>query len=188
MGGCKEAVGFVDTLHGFVGAGDVNQKPTVYATADGGQTWSPTSLPDPPDFKSQPGFTLHVAWIKLFGSNLYLEASGQQQSEPLFRQYIFISTDGGTTWRWLTKLPSLSTAMVTESRWIYLYPPNNSGESINGGQQWHPFQCDYSQAAPIAPQIVFADSSVGYAIARGTIMRTQDGGHHWVAISTPGMQ
>jgi len=48
------------------------------------------------------------------------------------------------------------------------------------------YTTDYSQAAPIAPQIVFGDAMVGYATVRGEIQRTTDGGAHWTKIKTPG--
>jgi photosystem II stability/assembly factor-like uncharacterized protein len=55
-----------------------------------------------------------------------------------------------------------------------------------GGATWHAFTFDYSQAAPIAPEIVFGDPLVGYATVRGAIQRTVDGGAHWTQLKTPG--
>lgn len=45
---------------------------------------------------------------------------------------------------------------------------------------------DYDQAAPVAPDVVFGDSAVGYATVRGGLSRTLDGGLHWSALHTPG--
>jgi len=59
-------------------------------------------------------------------------------------------------------------------------------ETTDGGATWHAYTTDYSQAAPIAPDIVFGDAQVGYAIVRGSIQRTVDGGAHWTTIKTPG--
>jgi len=61
-----------------------------------------------------------------------------------------------------------------------------SKETTDGGTTWHAFTTDYSQAAPIAPDIVFGDPLVGYATVRGAIQRTVDGGAHWTTIKTPG--
>jgi hypothetical protein len=62
-------------------------------------------------------------------------------------------------------------------------------ESINSGQQWHPYASDFSSDTPVGgPQIVFADSQVGYAEGRGALQRTIDGGLHWERIATPGTE
>ena len=59
-------------------------------------------------------------------------------------------------------------------------------ETTDGGTTWHDFASDYRQVAPVGPDMVFADASVGYAIFRGQIQRTTDGGAHWSAVKTPG--
>ena len=38
----------------------------------------------------------------------------------------------------------------------------------------------------LTPEVVFADSLVGYATVRGGISRTVDGGLHWTDVHTPG--
>ena len=187
---CKWGIYFVDAKHGFITAADPNHAPTIYRTSDGGTTWAATTLPDPPDFKStDAGYVLSAEWIKSFGSTLYLEAHGPQDfAAPHDRFYVFRSTDGGATWQWLTRVPSLGLAMVTVNRWIILSTPNQSQETTNGGQQWHQLTTDYSQATPVAPQIVFPDAAVGYATVRGDIERTTDGGAHWTPIKIPGFE
>jgi hypothetical protein len=100
---------------------------------------------------------------------------------------MFRSTDNGATWSWLMKIPSRYIAMVSESRWLQLIWPGQSMESINSGQQWHPYASDFSSDTPVGgPQIVFADTQVGYAEGRGALQRTVDGGAQWVRIPTPG--
>jgi photosystem II stability/assembly factor-like uncharacterized protein len=184
---CKESLSFVDSTHGFVAAGDGNYSPTIYRTADGGKTWAGSKLPDPPDFKTQGGFALRAGPVKRFGNTLYLQAWGKQGGDIPDRQYIFRSTDGGATWLWVTKIPSRYIVMVTEARWLQLVVPGQSMESTTSGQQWHPYASDFNTDTPVGgPQIVFADSQVGYAEGRGALQRTVDGGLHWVRITTPG--
>jgi hypothetical protein len=171
-----------------VTAWDDNHRPTIYRTSDGGKTWSGSTLPDPPDFKTGPGgFTLRAVTFKRFGNTLYVEAWGGQDGDIPNRQYMFRSTDGGATWSWLMKIPSRYIAMVSESRWLQLIWPGQSMESINSGQQWHPYASDFSSDTPVGgPQMLFADSQVGYAEGRGALQRTVDGGLHWARIATPG--
>jgi photosystem II stability/assembly factor-like uncharacterized protein len=185
---CKDYIYFYDSTHGFVTAWDDSHRPTIYRTSDGGKTWSGSTLPDPPDFKTSPGgFTLRATTFKRFGNTLYVEGWGSQDGDIPNRQYMFRSTDNGATWSWLMKIPSRYIAMVSESRWLQLIWPGQSMESINSGQQWHPYASDFSSDTPVGgPQIVFADSQVGYAEGRGALQRTIDGGLHWERIATPG--
>jgi hypothetical protein len=183
---CREGLSFIDPTHVFIGAWADGRHPTVYRTVDGGKTWSGVDLPDPPDFQTGPGFSLRAGLVKKFGSALYVIAWGKQPGGIPDRQYMFRSTDDGATWSWLVKVPSRYIAMVTESRWLMLLAPGQSMESTNAGQQWHPFASDFITDTPVGgPQIVFADSQVGYAEGRGALQRTIDGGLHWVRIVTP---
>jgi photosystem II stability/assembly factor-like uncharacterized protein len=185
---CKENVSFVDSAHGFVAAGDGNYAATIYRTGDGGKTWAGSKLPDPPDFKTSGGFALRASLVKRFGNTLYVQAWGQQGGPIPDRQYIFRSTDGGATWLWVMKIPSRYIAMVTESRWLQLVVPGQSMETINSGQQWHPFESDFTTDTPVGgPQVLFVDAQLGYAEGRGALQRTVDGGAHWERIATPGI-
>lgn len=183
---CDFGPSFIDQHRGFLSASDPYHAPVIYRTSDGGQTWAASKpLPDPPGFKSQGGVnTLQPGRVSAFGSTLLVPTTSGNGA-----QYVFRSTDGGATWSYLAGTRAYGTiALVTASRWIQLIPPGGSRETTDAGASWHPYPSDYSQAAPIAPQVVFADSRVGYATVRGAIARTLDGGLHWnwAAIKSPG--
>jgi photosystem II stability/assembly factor-like uncharacterized protein len=185
---CKEFISFVDERTGFVTAWDDNSPPTIYRTIDGGSTWKKSRLPDPPGFKSEGGgFTLRAHEVYRFGSTVLLTAYGIQESGG--RGYAYKSVDGGATWTYVATLPNpaISVAFVTESRWLQVIIPGQSVETTDAGRSWHAFASDYGQAAPVSPQVVFGDASVGYATVRGSIQRTEDGGLHWTYIKTPGV-
>ena len=186
---CKNRIHFADSGHGFVSSWDTLHRPTIYSTADGGSTWRKATLPDGPLFVTQGGgFTLQVGWIKTFGGTAYLEASGTQDDATWHqRDFIFTSANGGVTWTWKQKLGSPNIVMVTETRWLQLLAPGQSMETVNGGQQFHNYDSDFSADNTAAnPQVVFADANTGYAEGGGALQRSTDGGAHWVRVKAPG--
>jgi photosystem II stability/assembly factor-like uncharacterized protein len=183
---CKAGLSFIDPLHGFIGAYDDNGRPVMYRTSDGGRTWHASAkLPDPPGFKSEAGgWFLEAGRVSAFGTELVVRVN---QSNPQ-AGHVYVSTDGGATWRYAATAPmsAVDIAFVSATRWLQLILPGQSTETTDGGRTWHASASDYSQAAPIAPDVVFADGQVGYATVRGQIQVTTDGGLHWSQIKTPG--
>jgi photosystem II stability/assembly factor-like uncharacterized protein len=184
---CKSGLAFADTQRGFLSAWDPNSRPIIYRTADGGRSWSASSpVPDPPGFTTQPASgALRVGRVRAFGTTLLVSADGMFDGRPA--SYVFSSSDGAS-WAYQATVPQGEGAFsfVTASRWLLISTPGASKETTDGGRTWHDFSTDYSQAAPISPEVVFADASVGYATVRGAIQRTNDGGAHWTTIKTPG--
>lgn len=181
---CKLNISFVDQRRGFMTAWDDNHRPTIYRTTDSGVSWTGSTLTDPAGFATSPGgFALTVGVVRRFDPSLLVEASGTQ-ADGLHR-YVFSSSNGGATWTTLATVPAAqdSVAFASADRWLQLAMRL---ETTDSGKSWHALNTDYSQAAPIAPQVVFADSTVGYATVRGEIQRTVDAGTHWSAIKSPG--
>jgi photosystem II stability/assembly factor-like uncharacterized protein len=183
---CKQGLVFADPQRGFISASDPNSAPKIYRTADGGRTWSPSSgLPDPPGFTSVPsGVVLRAERARSFGATLFVAV----RTSDLRASYVFRSVDGGATWTYVAAIPGGDGgfALVSATRWLLLASAGSSMETSDGGASWHPYTTNYSQAAPIAPEIVFGDTRVAYATVRGAIQRTLDGGASWTALKTPG--
>jgi photosystem II stability/assembly factor-like uncharacterized protein len=186
-GGCKGAVSFIDSLHGYLDVWDANHQPVMYSTADGGVTWSPSQpLPDPPGATTGPGGFESRAdgHVKSFGSTLLVPVRALSGTQLL----VYQSDDGGATWTYTASAPlgDTSIGIATDSHWLQLITPGLSQETTDAGSTWLASASDYSQAAPIAPEVVFASSDVGYATVRGRISQTLDGGEHWTTLDTPG--
>ena len=188
-GPCKGSLRFADAQRGFIGAYDPNGSPLVYRTTDGGRNWSASQrLPDPPGFttRSGGGTTLGISRVATFGTTVLVTAFPTNPATGTL--YTYRSTDGGASWTYASTAPNQyqDLAFVTAARWVQISSPGDSKETTDGGATWHPFATTYSQAAPIAPSVVFGDAQVGYATVRGAIQRTIDGGAQWTQIRTPG--
>ena len=180
---CKGGLSFVDANGGFIDGSDPNRPPVIYYTRNGGLSWAAGKpLPDPPGFHSQGGVALQPGRVSAFGSTLLVGAGVDYTS------YVFRSTDGGATWSYLAKapVPDSNVDFVTAYRWLQLIAPGQSYETTDAGASWHRSASEYSQAAPIGADFVFADPQVGYGTVRGEISKTVDGGLHWTRIHSPG--
>ena len=185
---CKGELSFVDANSGFIDGFDPNRSPVIYHTSDGGKNWAASKpLPDPPGFKTiGAGFNLQPGLVRAFGSTLLLPVTGSQESGTV--EYAFRSTDGGATWTYLARGKDSDNPIVfvTATRWLQLVNAGQSFETTDAGASWHQYRSDYSQAAGVATDFVFADSQVGYGTVRGGIARSLDGGLHWIWINSPG--
>jgi photosystem II stability/assembly factor-like uncharacterized protein len=184
--GCKSALAFVDTLHGFVTVAGRDVAPQILRSMDGGATWASSErLPDPPGFRFEPSVsTLTPGAVADFGAVLLVSALAQ--ASPDVRRHVYRSTDRGATWSYVVAAPmSSDIVFLTPTRWLQIVP-NSSSETTDAGASWHAFATDYGQAAGVAPQIAFGDARTGYATVRGGIQRTTDGGVHWIGLATPG--
>jgi photosystem II stability/assembly factor-like uncharacterized protein len=181
---CKRFLSSADSTHAFLTTYSPNAGSLIYRTADGGASWTASAaLPIPPNLASQgASFVSITERPRGFGS-IVLVAGGAGQTKDVFR-----STDGGATFAYASTAPifDASVAYVTAARWVQIGPPGGSQQTLDGGAVWQAYTTDYSQAAPIAPDVVFGDASVGYATVRGAIQRTIDGGAHWTTLKTPG--
>ncbi len=182
-GMCKRGLSSTDSTHAFFTTYSPNAGSLVYRTADAGASWTASApLPIPPNLASQGALFVSITERPRGFGSVVLVGGGAGQTKDVFR-----STDGGASFTYASTVAADGTvAYVTATRWLQIAPPGSSMETTDGGATWHAYTTDYTQAAPIAPDVVFGDATVGYATARGAIQRTTDVGAHWTAIKTPG--
>jgi photosystem II stability/assembly factor-like uncharacterized protein len=185
--GCKIAPSLVDAQHAFLATWAQNTAPAVYSSVDGGLTWSLSRpLPDPPGFPTtDTEVVLRPGAVRAFGSVLLLEMNGQKTSGGA--QFAYRSTDGGASWTYASTAPiQMPIAFVTATRWLEVDFASDGQETTDGGATWHTYPTNYRQAGGGPPQIVFGDANIGYATSRAGLLRTVDGGLHWMTLRTPG--
>ena len=186
-GGCKSALAFVDTQHGYVSVSGRDVAPAILRSVDGGQSWALSQrLPDPPGFRFEPSVsTLAPGAVADFGPVLLVSAVSEVSGDV--RRHVFRSADRGATWSYLVTTPTaIDIVFLTPRRWLQIVIANSSLETTDARASWHSFATDYARTAGVSPQIVFGDAKTGYATVRGGIQRTTDGGMHWTGLTTPG--
>ena len=167
---------------------DTTTPPTIYRTVDGGQHWTGSRIPDPPGFTtSGGGNALQPGRASWFGSTVLFDALTYVEGKP--NRHVFRSSDAGKTWAQVRIVVNAdeSVVFVTPLRWLRFVRPATL-ETTDEGLTWHAYATGPQQgAAPVAPNVVFADGSVGYAAVRLSLERTVDGAEHWTALRMPGL-
>jgi photosystem II stability/assembly factor-like uncharacterized protein len=180
---CKGSLSSADPTHAFFTTHSPNAGSLLYRTTDAGASWTASApLPIPANLASHGALFVSITGRpRAFGAVVLVDGLNGQTKD------VFRSTNGGANFTYASTVAADgSVAYITATRWLDIASPDRSMETTDGGATWHAFTTDYSQPAPISPDVVFGDTTVGYATARASIQRTTDGGAHWTAIKTPG--
>lgn len=164
-------------------------------SGDGGATWSAVNLPNPPHGCGC-SVDLPVFFDALHGAVQVYGNSGQD---------VFVTSDGGGTWRALASLPGQGPGWVTvdpqdsNNFWLISAPGGKGGppddwlyHSADGGRSWQVVQKDIPVGFALGQsgaQLQFIDPQHGFVLQAnpqtGTgrqILATSDGGHTWTVI------
>jgi len=167
---------------GFATGSCAGGPPFLYRTTDAGKTWSLVALPDPADASKtltacSCGMGTPVFPTKNDG---FVVMSGEYQA-------IYVSHDGGASWRLGGALPSappLSAAAFADAShgWALLYPRFYA--TTDGGASW----TDIGAAPGVNAFLSFISPTEGFAWSRtvdpGTyaLLHTTDAGKTWTPV------
>ncbi len=192
-GRCKDALTFVDSLHGFATAYSPMEGGFLYRTEDGGHSWTrlaPLPLPPVAERSSTIPEGMRLSGVQAAGGRLHVAAHGYSHL------YLYESTDAGGSWSYLMRLPgnvrpqtaSVSLGVIDERTWVIRDPDLESPlMTTDGGASWQPGAPELQLAGLANPRVAYSNDQVAYLSASGVLRRTLDGGATWTDIPFPGL-
>ncbi len=148
----------------------------MHLTNDGGVTWEHI-IPDPQDYSGplQGDCLLHQPRLDSYLRGRVLR-SCKTYEDPPYRYFFGDTDDGGRTWRY-TEIPGEPYSVGDTLGWA-VTPDDDSGSIIyqtrDGGLSWFELtRVDW------VGSLSFIDSRHGWANAKGTLLKSDDGGHIW---------
>lgn len=180
--GDKNGMTFLDMQHGWVGGSEPKDGYVwLFATQDGGQTWSQVNLPLPSGYTTS---TISVDPPKFFGSQdgVLPVTLFTSSSHRLF----YITHDGGQSWTPGQAVNSGGIISIPTAKDFFVWDGGTLHTSHDGGQTWIDItpNIDLSQ---IISQLDFVDQNNGWATSMDRNMKvmlykTNDGGKTWVVM------
>ncbi len=182
FGGDKSGFGFLDAQHGWLTGNWAANSILLYVTADGGKTWTRPTLPLPPGLNADGGSAQSEPPYFFGTQDGVLPVEFFHPGQPIV---FYRTADGGKTWRPTTPLDgggnqpvysvvSQSVIVASDGAKIYL--------STDGGQNWASLQPNVSLAG--LTQIDFTSATRGWALVKGRLLGTADGGKTWTQLGT----
>ena len=186
FGGRKSGIHFLNTYTGWItGTVGVNDLTWLYVSHDGGSTWYQQSLSLPPGVPSAQLSLVPPTFFSATDGILPVIFSDAVTGRGIATD-IYVTHDGGTTWKSTTPLPLASVAIDFVDRqhgWatdgILLY------RTSNDGQRWTKLSpgASFKQVTSLD----FVSSTLGWAIGgqgknSSRLLKTTDGGQTWTPI------
>jgi photosystem II stability/assembly factor-like uncharacterized protein len=180
--------------------------PLLYATHDGGKSWTGVSLQSPElggnesaIISEPPHFFTSDKGLLVVQTTPVCQAGTCPSPQAAPKSYLYRTNDGGDHWSGPTALPTIggfgfNSVFFLDAAHYWMVGASTVATSVDGGQQWssHP---DVGPAGLFLSQPQFISVSEGWVIAispkqlgavpQMALYRTTDGGAHWQAVPTP---
>ncbi len=159
---------FKDELNGFcVGGSGSYEGSVIVKTTDGGNNWEYLSLP----------FGFSIVSIKARGDRLWVVGDAG---------CVGYSSDFGSTWVQLTKVPSAYLYSIKFPSEKNIFAAGFGGvyaKSADGGYSWNGGYVVVNNKTPKISNICFVNDKVGYlSRSYNQVCKTTDGGNTWFAV------
>jgi photosystem II stability/assembly factor-like uncharacterized protein len=197
-----EILGFRDAAHGWMARPAGSTAPDLWATADGGATWTPAPLPSPAG--GWPGSRFEVGPVAIasdgHGQVTVTELQPWDFTLVPVARWVAATADGGATWSVPERMPDVPPGTlvgVSTSRaegavsWAW-----SAGELLvtrDGGGHWAPLPAPaswyVSQLRVVDARTAWAAASVldGWGNARWRLFSTRDAGATWTEVAPPSL-
>jgi len=166
----------------------------LMASQDGGGTWTPVSLPNPPQFSTELGIPVFPG----AGGAGYLPVTVDTyvgQCPPVGLQYAYTTLNGGATWSGPERLPGQTLDSPDGMVW-WASDGHQLFRSNNQGQNWKTTAPNLPAAAVTLVELSAVDAQTAWSVwSEGNsksqpqpqvVLRTTDTGSHWSEVKIPG--
>jgi hypothetical protein len=199
-------VGFTDAMHGWLDevptswgivCGTTSTRDPIQqllASQDGGASWTPVSLPNPPQFSTELGTPV----FPRAGGAGYLPVTVNTyvgQCPPVGLQYAYTTLNGGATWSGPERLPGQTLDSPDGIVW-WASDGRQLFRSNKQGQNWTTIAPNLPVAAVTLVELSAVDAQTAWSVwSEGNsksqpqpqvVLRTTDTGSHWSEVKIPG--
>ena len=180
FGGHKTGLVFADPNQGWVSGFDYGDSIVLYATRDGGLTWSRQPVAAPAGYPTEGGSVETRSPIFFGGSpeDGLLPVQFHAEGQPTI---FYVTHDGGTTWQ-----PTAAVVSATNNSFVWSFPDLQHGfatdgdklyVTTDGARSWQVITANIDLNG--LTQLDFVSAETGWAIVGGSLVKTTDGGRTW---------
>lgn len=181
--GGKSGISFIDQFTGWMTGGTDKEDGLTwfYVTHDGGLTWDHESVPLPEKIGNSPLGLTPPKFFSVEAGILTLTTEGSYQL------VVYSTNDGGKTWKSRPPL-KLSDMLITDFFLDTLHGwvqdrSNNFYITADGGTTWQTVRPNM-----IIESLSFVNPQTGWAIGKGQLFKTTDGGISWTNLNAVGQK
>ncbi len=183
LSGDKTGVAFADLLHGWAtGFEPADNYAWLFATQDGGKTWSHQDLSIPASYRPAQLMTYPPRFFTAQDGLLPVSLFSGDKSARLF----YATRDGGKTWTPSSPVEISGVYSFISMDDIWVWDGKTLISTQDGGKTWTTIQTNVDLSQTIT-QLDFVTQEVGWVITMdangaGSLLKTQDGGKTWTPV------